>query len=39
MTVLMYPSYIYNTPETEIEKPTVLTIMTATIYILDYVIS
>ena len=35
MTVWMYSSCIYDTPETEIEKLAVLTIMTATIYNLD----
>jgi hypothetical protein len=39
MTVWMYSSCIYNTPETEIENFAVLTIMTTAIYILDYLIS
>jgi hypothetical protein len=39
MTVLMYSSCIYDTPETQIEKLALFTIMTAAIYILNYLIS
>jgi hypothetical protein len=39
MSVLVYSRDIHDTPETQIEKLTLRTMMTVAIYALDYLIS